>query len=245
MNEQFEILVNKLKEYEGEINRLWALYNPNDNCLKMELLWLKLTECYYKYIIACFDMLNEISKEKILNKTKACLTMLSYGLTGLSAIKAPIITIPALISSICLSVRRREERNNTLQLTPDQINEVLDILDNFENTYTNQIDSISEQVDIFEDDAVIESLDEEEKHKRIACKNLMQFLRSERPDLQTYDSKMLDDIKDIIKDSIETDSNDVYSLIQEAIDTYNGLNDNVNKLERKNNYLSKIYHITQ
>ncbi len=244
MNGDFENFIKTLESYEDDFITLWKEYNPKDSCLKMELLAMKLSVIYYKYSIACFEMLDDITKEKYLSIAKSWLTFISYALTGVTIIKAPDITIPSLLGSVYLSLKNRQNKRFKQPLTPEQQDEVLDLLDRFEDDYYSQIESIFERIDVLEDEQVLEDLEEPEKSKRKACKKLMQFLRKESPTIYMESDDFIANLTDIIQDGLNTDTNDMFELLQESANSYESLNRTLTKLDQKEYKLSRFYKMT-
>ncbi len=242
MNEQFEALINKLHSYEEEIITLYKEYNPNDSELKMELLAMRMSVVFYKYILACFETMNETYKRKYFDLTRKALTLLSYGLTGLTLFKAPNITIPSLLGSMLLSVKNRKyDQIEKFGLTYEQIDDLLDLLDSFENDYTDLIENIFNQIDKYEDQAFIDTLNKEEQQKRIACANLMKFLRTESDTLMLDNNDSNKILIDIINDSLNTNSNNVYELIDMALKKYHELDKQLEILDNKDAKLARLY----
>ncbi len=243
MNNDLETFINTLKEYEQELIDLWKEFNPQDSCLKMELLAMKMNIIYYKYTIECLGLVNDAYKEQYLFLLKKLLTFVSYGLSGLAFFKAPEIAVPSVLGSLYLTLKTKKYNRLNRFLTEDETDEILDLLDSFENEYSKNIDCIFAQIDVFEDDNIINCFNEPERSKRMACKKLMQFLRSENPNLVFEDEAFNNNIKDIINDSFNTNSDNLGDLIEAAESKYQSLNNNLSKLDKKETRLSRVFQI--
>lgn len=248
MNGDFENLINELKKYEEEIINIKSQFNPEDTGLKMEFLTLKMNVVFYNYIIACFETLNELTKDKYLYISRKALTALSYGLTILSLFKARDITLPSLLGSFLLSVKNQKHDRVNYSISDEQINELLDLIDSFENDYANEIDRMYEKIDLYEDDEIINKLPDSEKKKRFVCKKLMQFLRGETDQLLfQYDNidynTFTKELIVLLDDFLNTDNKDLYSLIEDVEEKYEVLSKKLTKLDKKDERLSKIYRI--
>ena len=244
MTDSFEQLLNKLKSYEKEMNNLWREYNPTDTGLKMEITAMKMSIVLYKYLISCAETINNAYGERCFKFIREGLTVLTYGLTAVSALKGSIMILPAILGSLGLSLKNYNYESKTgLVLTAEQADELIELIEAFENHYLSLIDSIMKQIDIFEDDEVLESLPEPEKSQRIACKRLMQFLRNENESLTFDDEGFIKEIRDIINNSFDTNENNVYELIQQADNSYQDLNQSLTRLNKRNDRMSRFHRI--
>ena len=243
MNGDFEQLINNLKGYEEELDLLLREVHSNDSILKLQILAMKMDVVFYKYIIDCFEVLNEVCKDRYLGILRSGLTGLSYALAGVSAFKAPVITIPSLLSCLYLSIKNRQLNNQKYPLNPDQVNELLDLIDDFEDYYDERINSVYEQVDILEDEEVINKLNNPERRKRIACKKLMEFLREDNSEIYMENEEFIQDLKEIIQESLGLSSDNVYELLDETTKYYQQLDDYLAALDKKDNKVTRLYRI--
>ena len=238
--DRFNELINKLDGYEKQLNELWDSYNPDDPDLKIELTGLKMSQLFYKYIIDCFELINEGFVDLYLAKMRKVLVAISYVCSGVSLVVSPIITAPALLGSIYLSIKRRKDDKNMTPLIGDEQSDILfDKIDHIDDYYVEKTDAIFDRTMLYEDEESISALEDPEKTKRLVGTRLMNAIKGNNR-IVIDNKEQANILKEIIQKSLNTDADDLPTLIKQAKIEYDYLTDSMVKLSKKDIKLERI-----
>ena len=244
MNGDFGELIDKLHSYQNELDILFQQYNENDSNIKMEILAMKMLVVFYNYTISCFEVLNDVNIDRIMHIARKTLTGISYGLATLTLFKAPNISLPSLLASYLLTIKNKRYDKQKFIITDEEANELLDLLDIFEDDYAMRIDSIFEKIDTFEDENYLNKLPDMERRKMIACNNLLRFLREEDNTLNLENNNEIDDyLLKVMNDSINIKCDDFFESLQLVENNYQALERKLVKLKKKDDHLTNNFKI--
>ena len=241
--DSYEKLLERLDGYQKELDELWASYNPDDPTLKIELIGLKMSNLYWRYLVEIFQLANDGLVDLLIARLRKSLTAFTYLLTGSTLFINPKITPAAVLGSIYLTLQnKKDDRRMNKLLSDEQMMVLYDKIDYLEEVYTEKTDAIFDRTMDFEDEELLSQLEEPEKTKRFVGNKLMKAIKDEgKLDIE---EKYFDVLRDIIQTSLNTDESNLKSLVKRADKEYNRqvkdsvkLNKKDAKLERVNRFL--------
>ena len=242
---EFDKLMATLDQYEKELDELWASYDPNDSDFKIELTGLKMSILFYKYTIGVLQIAKDDYTDILLYKLRKGLSVFTYILSTSTVFINPKMTPAAILASLYLVLKnKKDDKLKYEPLTQEQYDILFNRIEKVEDVYVEKTDAIFDRTLLYEDKENVEKLEEPEKTKRIVCNRIMELLKDNKQ-LDIEDENSINIAKEIIKESINTDDNDIKRLVKSAKKEYNSLVKNVVKLERKDNRLQKMGRLFQ
>ncbi len=235
----FDLLMARLDEYENSLNDLWTSYNPDDPDLKIEIIGLKMSNLFYKYLVDIFELINNGLVDSVLAKLRGSLTAFTYILTGSTIFINPKITPAAVLGSLYLMFQnKRDNQKMTKPLKDEQVDILFDRIDYLESEYVDKTDAIFDRTLVYEDEEALEKLEEPEKSKRIVGGKLMESIKGNGK--LDIDDKYNDILREIIQTSLNTNDNNIKKLVKKADKEYNKLVKDAVKHNKKDAKIERI-----